>query len=346
MQRIVWALLPFILFGSSILQSVAAGANTSNVSDIYDIEPALSPSGDKIVFVSSREGSRDIWIMSSDGREKANLTSAFNKTLEFTPRWSFDGEYIGFMSIDEQDHSDIWIFSVMTGEARNITENIDDNAGQFSWSPNDLQIAFGVGDFLSQANIWITDIATQEMTMLTQTGVNTHPVWSSDGESISFFSGRTDIEVRLFNLADSTSSTLLDTEIGEYIWSPISNRIALTLKRPSIPIMFDVAIYQSGLDPSILTSGVEYIYVHSVAWSPDEQNLSFIAECASSSALFYISLDNLKLTDLTGCQNGRNAFPSWFPDGSRILFQSDRSGNNSIWTMNVGGTSATNLSDV
>jgi TolB protein len=30
--------------------------------------------------------------------------------------------------------------------------------------------------------------------------------------------------------------------------------------------------------------------------------------------------------------------PSWFPDGKRIAFQSDRSGRMEVWVMNADGT--------
>jgi len=32
--------------------------------------------------------------------------------------------------------------------------------------------------------------------------------------------------------------------------------------------------------------------------------------------------------------------PSWFPDGKRIAFQSDRSGRMEVWVMNADGTGA------
>jgi TolB protein len=32
--------------------------------------------------------------------------------------------------------------------------------------------------------------------------------------------------------------------------------------------------------------------------------------------------------------------PSWFPDGKRVAFQSDRTGRMEVWIMNVDGTNA------
>jgi TolB protein len=35
--------------------------------------------------------------------------------------------------------------------------------------------------------------------------------------------------------------------------------------------------------------------------------------------------------------------PSWFPDGSRITFQSNRSGRVDVWVMNADGSGARQL---
>ena len=40
---------------------------------------------------------------------------------------------------------------------------------------------------------------------------------------------------------------------------------------------------------------------------------------------------------------GNDGWPTWAPDGGRIAFESDRSGNWDIWVMNPDGTGLTNL---
>jgi len=59
-----------------------------------DLNPQYSPDGKKIVFVSNRSGSLEIWVCNSDGRNPLQLTSFGGGS----PRWSPDGRYIAFGS--------------------------------------------------------------------------------------------------------------------------------------------------------------------------------------------------------------------------------------------------------
>jgi Tol biopolymer transport system component len=46
---------------------------------------------------------------------------------------------------------------------------------------------------------------------------------------------------------------------------------------------------------------------------------------------------------LSGPPGKRNDYPTWSPDGNRILFQSDRNGNNDIYLMDADGSHITQL---
>src|SRR5262249_53177275 len=60
------------------------------VSTRDDWQPEYSPSGEKIAFMSTRSGSREIWMCDADGTHPVQLTD-FRGPPTGTPRWSPDG---------------------------------------------------------------------------------------------------------------------------------------------------------------------------------------------------------------------------------------------------------------
>jgi TolB protein len=61
-----------------------------------DVEPKWSPDGEQIVFISSREGNREIYLMNKDGSDIKRLTNTF--ASESNPCFSPDGSKILFRS--------------------------------------------------------------------------------------------------------------------------------------------------------------------------------------------------------------------------------------------------------
>jgi TolB protein len=53
------------------------------------------------------------------------------------------------------------------------------------------------------------------------------------------------------------------------------------------------------------------------------------------------TLGNTNLTQDPAADN----LPTWSPDGSRLVFQSDRDGNQDVWSMNDDGSNPTNLTN-
>src|SRR5205823_1490863 len=62
-----------------------------------DADPQFSPDGRKIVFISDRSGSAEIWVCNRDGSHALQVTSVGGPATG-TPRWSPDGEHIVFDS--------------------------------------------------------------------------------------------------------------------------------------------------------------------------------------------------------------------------------------------------------
>jgi dipeptidyl aminopeptidase/acylaminoacyl peptidase len=91
-----------------------------------DIQPDWSPRGDKIVFVSDRDGYWSVFTMKPDGSAQTALT---DDAYDFEPAWSPDGTQIAFVR-----SSQIW---VMTSDGKNAHQLTYGNvwSGSPSWQP-------------------------------------------------------------------------------------------------------------------------------------------------------------------------------------------------------------------
>jgi TolB protein len=77
------------------------------------------------------------------------------------------------------------------------------------------------------------------------------------------------------------------------------------------------------------------------AWSPDSQHLAFQANAPTGrkSTLWVIDLRTGGEREiLPHDTNVLDETPSWFSDGDRVAFQSNRGGQMQIWTVNLDGT--------
>jgi hypothetical protein len=87
-------------------------------------------------------------------------------------------------------------------------------------------------------------------------------------------------------------------------------------------------------------------------WSPAREQIAFVSNDSGDDEIWVINGDGsgpLQLTQSNADYNAReigkdtfvpeiNGHPSWSPDGSQIVFWSNRTGNRQIWVMNADGT--------
>ena len=59
----------------------------------YDMQPRYSPDGAKLVFVSDRDGSENLWIANADGSDPRQLTDGERESY-MSPEWTPDGDYV------------------------------------------------------------------------------------------------------------------------------------------------------------------------------------------------------------------------------------------------------------
>lgn len=95
--------------------------------DNYD--PAWSPDGQKIAFISNRSGFSELWVMNKDGSGQRRLTET-GASRANSPVWSADGEKILFNSNHKQHYSSItametWVFEPSTYQLRMLSNDVE-----------------------------------------------------------------------------------------------------------------------------------------------------------------------------------------------------------------------------
>jgi Tol biopolymer transport system component len=65
------------------------------------MNPAWSPDGTRIAFVTTRNGRAEIFVMQADGSDQKTLVSRPNGST-IDARWSPDGSHMAFVFIPEQ----------------------------------------------------------------------------------------------------------------------------------------------------------------------------------------------------------------------------------------------------
>src|ERR1043166_5957942 len=173
-------------------------------------------------------------------------------------------------------------------------------------------------------------------------GDNFSPAWASDGTKIAFASTMHSGLSEIF-VADANGGGGGRMGTGKGDVSPVFNpktngQIAWVSGRTGLP-----QIYVMDADGSNVQRMTDQGYAVSPAWSPNGLLLSFAwvrnygPGVLGGSDIYLMDIASRQIIQLTH-DGGRNDFPSWSPDGRHIVFQSNRTGNEQIWSVLADGT--------
>lgn len=116
----------FELLGDLYTLPVKGGEATRITSgQAYDMQPRYSPDGSKVVFVSDRNGSENLWIADADGNNAEALTEGQRESY-MSPIWTADGEYI-----IAGKGSQLWLYHVDGGSGVQVTGHDDGAPSHF-----------------------------------------------------------------------------------------------------------------------------------------------------------------------------------------------------------------------
>jgi WD40 repeat protein len=161
----------------------------------YDVDPSFAPDGSRILFESTRDGNRQIFVMNADGTAQRRVTT--HETADaLDAAWSPDGTQIAWTSYRD-GNPEIYVMNEDGTDLRRLSETNGLEGGP-DWSPDGSRIAFE-SDRSGNLDVYSMSVDGSDVRRLTTSAAyDGLPEWSPDGTQIAFMSGRTAAPRALF----------------------------------------------------------------------------------------------------------------------------------------------------
>lgn len=160
---------------------------TGGTETVHNFLPAFAPDGNRIAFMTNRDGNMEIYAVNRDGSGLRRITR--HPGNDSTPTWSPAGNQIAFTS-DRSGSPQLYMVDADgAGQPRRLTN--ESWADRATWSPapyNEIAYAGRTGPGF---DIKIYEIASGQIRVITDgTGSNESPSYSPNGRHVAFASTR------------------------------------------------------------------------------------------------------------------------------------------------------------
>ncbi|MGH2730914.1 MAG: TolB family protein [Actinomycetota bacterium] len=163
------------------------------------------------------------------------------------------------------------------------------------------------------------------------------PAASPDGTKIAFVSNRDgNFEIYVMNADGSNQTRLTNNPAFDFApkFSPDGTKLVFDTDRDNNNEIYTINLDGTGL--TRLTSNPAFDF--EATWSATNV-IAFVSDRDGNDEIYQIAPDGTGLTRLTD-NPARDFAPDYLPDGTQMLFSSDRSGNNDIFIMDLPAPSS------
>lgn len=264
----------------------------------------------RIAFVMQGRGSKEIYIVDSDGENLQRLTS--DGSIALSPAWSPDARRMAFVSF-RNGHAAVYERDLGTGRERVVFDRIGTNMTP-AYSPDGRTIMFA-GTFGGNTEIATFDVSTGQVRQITngRRFDSLAPSYSPDGRRIAFVSSRIgEPHIYVMGLGGGEATMVSDYSFGgrgyntSPDWSPRGDRIAYHSRVGGVTQI--KLVDANGGTPRFLTNEGSN---EDPSWAPNGRHLVFASSNRDGGGLFVLDTVSGRIRPLL---HGRGyGLPAWSP---------------------------------
>ncbi|MFN8095060.1 MAG: S41 family peptidase [Vicinamibacteria bacterium] len=323
--------------------------------------PKFSPDGKWIAFTGQYEGDEQVYVIPAEGGSPRQLTY-YPARGPMQPRhgwdnqvigWTPDGKQVLFRSMRDADgvRSETQLFTVpASGGLGTALPMPSSGAGDFS--PDGKRIAYSplFRDFRTwkryeggwAQDLFVYDLATAALTPVSPTKrTERDPMWI--GDAIYFASDRDGtLNLYAYDLASQATTQITHSTTWDVRWPSTDDVSRIVYELDGELHVLDVkSKADQALSVFVPNDGVAMRpsrysaekNVENFSLSPKGERAAFVAR----GDVFSVPIEKGPTRNLTNSSDAHDRWARWSPDGKRIAFVSDRTGEDEVWVVDQMG---------
>ncbi len=330
-----------------------------------EIQPSFSPDASQVTFAwgGERPEASDIYVKLIDVEPPRRITT--NPLQEYNPVWSPDGRWIAFLRKLNASSSEVFLIDPFGNRERKLTKIsvvASFRTRYLAWSPDSKDLVFvDKSPPAEGGSLFLISIDTGEKRQLTApppgTFLDASPAFSPDGRRLAFVRFASASPLGDLYVLDPSRDRSSEADLQRLTfdkrsfdvvgWTPSGTHIIYAAGAARERVLLQVAVSGGGEPESLASLGTAGFFPAPVL-SDDGKRLAYGDE------VWDTQITQLELPDGAGrpiltklIDTTRMELQAEYsPDGSNIVFASDRSGDVEVWRSDRDGSNPVQLTSM